>query len=703
MHDAHTEFQLPGGEPPALQTVHGMAGRPAKPATSATGRVLVLTDPVAADPAVAGAKAANLARAAAGGIPVLDGVVLSTEGPPDREGLRRVWETVSAAGTRPLVVRSSSTVEDAGASSMAGQFRSVLGVDDWGSFRRAVDEVYGSSARFSKPGTPAAPMAVLVQPELRPRCGGVMFGVDPITGDPRRLMIEAVEGGPHVLVDGSVTAARSVVTRRGRVVEGSGGPVLNRREHRQLADLARQAERVFGGPQDVEWAFDGDGRLWLLQSRPITARGDRAAAQGPLLGPGPVSETFPYPLRQLEIDLWVAPLRQGIREALTLTAGVSHRRITSSPVVTTVGGHVAVDLELLGVAEGRTLVRRIDPRRGARRLIAAWRVGRVRAALSDAAAEVVRQADRDLAAIPAIRSLADDDLLNILDRSGQELAALHVREVLCGMLLTGRKAGPTAASIALDALAAGRAERLSDDAIVDRTPIVLALSGPRIGTPPVLPSTPPGTAASGRIGELSAREGLRLRARWVQELTGRVATELGGRLADAGQLPERALVANLTMPELRALVAGTTTSAPPDVARRGAEPPGPPLPARFRLTPDGTIVAALDAAGPVGGRAAGGGRGMGTVFHDVGARHEGVLVVETLSPELAPELPRLSGLVSETGSTLAHLAILAREYAVPTVVGVPQARRRFPVGSTVVVDGGTGEVSIVPRAEGEQS
>ena len=48
-----------------------------------------------------------------------------------------------------------------------------------------------------------------------------------------------------------------------------------------------------------------------------------------------------------------------------------------------------------------------------------------------------------------------------------------------------------------------------------------------------------------------------------------------------------------------------------------------------------------------------------------------VLVVSTLDPRLAGVLDQLAGLVSETGGALSHLAILAREQGVPTVVGVP--------------------------------
>jgi pyruvate,water dikinase len=48
---------------------------------------------------------------------------------------------------------------------------------------------------------------------------------------------------------------------------------------REVARLALQAERLFPGPVDVEWAFDGE-RVWLLQARPVTtiASGRAAAA-----------------------------------------------------------------------------------------------------------------------------------------------------------------------------------------------------------------------------------------------------------------------------------------------------------------------------------------------------------------------------------------------------------------------------------------
>ncbi|WP_324277682.1 PEP-utilizing enzyme [Blastococcus brunescens] len=69
-----------------------------------------------------------------------------------------------------------------------------------------------------------------------------------------------------------------------------------------------------------------------------------------------------------------------------------------------------------------------------------------------------------------------------------------------------------------------------------------------------------------------------------------------------------------------------------------------------------------------------------------------MLVVRTLDPSLAPVLPRLAGLVAETGSVLAHLAILARESGVPTVVGFAGAMDAFAEGTVLRVDGATGAV-----------
>jgi phosphohistidine swiveling domain-containing protein len=93
------------------------------------------------------------------------------------------------------------------------------------------------------------------------------------------------------------------------------------------------------------------------------------------------------------------------------------------------------------------------------------------------------------------------------------------------------------------------------------------------------------------------------------------------------------------------------------------------------------------------GRGAGGGRAKGKIVHDPAKAGPGdILVVRTLDPDLASVLPSLTGLVAETGSVLSHLAILAREFGVPTVVASKDAMKRWPEGTHVVIDGAGGSV-----------
>ena len=685
------------------RTSSGPASDAAPPA------VVGLGDDRATESALVGAKAAALARATAAGLPALPGFVVTTAAtagwgpvlPPALEDeLLAAWSGLAGGGDRPLVVRSSSTVEDGEATSMAGMFTSVLDVRGWDGFVAAVDTVL--SSRKAVPGIETAPMAVLVQPLLVARSGGVMFGADPVTGRTDRLVVAAAEGAPEQLVSGAVDGAQYSLSLRGRVL-GAERPLpgLGRRDLRALARLARRVADVFGGPQDVEWAIEHDGTLRLLQSRPITAVAPPAEPTGPLLGPGPVAETFPDPLSTLEEDLWVEPLRAALAEAVLLTGSASRRQVEASPVVTTVGGRVAADLGFLGVAPPRKgFVARFDPRPPARRLVASWRVGRLGAALPGLVADLLDDVDAQLLSVPELDDLDADRLVGLLERSRQALVALNGYEVLSGLLVRSADGTATSgASLALQVLARGRAEGRTDADIAATEPVVLALVAPRIGSGAALPPTPPLSvleAVDGGAEDDDAallREALRLRVRWVQELGARAAWELGRRLASRGLLDDAGSVRDLRVDELAAALRG---QRPHDLAARRARADVAPLPAAFRLSATDDVVAvAIDGAAD-GGRGAGGGRGTGPVHSGEGTPEAGaVLVVRNLDPGLAATLPRLGGLVAETGSVLSHLAILAREFGIPTAVGVPDAVRRFPAGATVVVDGSTGEVSLV--------
>ena len=72
-----------------------------------------------------------------------------------------------------------------------------------------------------------------------------------------------------------------------------------------------------------------------------------------------------------------------------------------------------------------------------------------------------------------------------------------------------------------------------------------------------------------------------------------------------------------------------------------------------------------------------------------------VLVTRQTDPGWGPVFPLISGLVVERGGMLSHGAIIAREFGIPSVVGVRDATRRISHGSVVRVDGNRGTVEIL--------
>ncbi|MFE6362810.1 PEP/pyruvate-binding domain-containing protein [Streptomyces sp. NPDC057806] len=683
---------------------------------------VALEQPLAAVPARAGSKAANLARAAGAGLPVLPGFVIPCGAEDDPRSLRRAWQALSDGGGRPLVVRSSSPQEDTEESSLAGRFASVLDVRGWRDFRTAVRTVL-DSARLADGST--APMAVLVQPMLTARVGGVLFGADPVGGRADRMLVSAVRGGPDSLVSGAQAGTDYWLSGRGRVLRTEPAEAeapLTRGELFRLARLARQARRVFGGPQDIEFGFDAEGRLWLFQSRPITAMAGRPARGARLLGPGPVAETLPDQLQPLEEDLWVAPMARGLAAALDIGGTAPRRLLRAAPVVTTVGGRAAGDLRLLGAVPPRhRWLALLNPAPGARRLAAAWRVGRLGAALPGLATDLVADIDRRLAEVPAPDGLSAAAVADELRWTRRALVSLHAQEALAGALLSEAPTGRTAAGTALAALAAARARGVPDDRLIATDPVILALTAPSLrerprlpapaadrpptglGTPshptPTGPGTPPHPTPTGlgtpphltqppSPASLPPREALRLRIRWVQELQVRLIRDVARR---AGADPGR--IGLLRWPELLAALRGE--GLPADLPLRAAPSATPPLPDAFRLADGGVVVAERTGARGDGMRGVSGGRAVGTVWDGSGTRpQDAVLVVRTLDPALAPLLPGLAGLVAQTGSPLSHLAVLAREFRLPTVVGAADAVRRFPAGTRLTVDGTAGDVRL---------
>lgn len=199
--------------------------------------------------------------------------------------LGRVWETLAADGPSggaalELAVRSSAACEDGAARSLAGQYHTELGVRTFPDLLVAVRKCWASAlsplvlrgSGDARGGDPDACLilAVIVQREVRPDRAGVLFTRDPVS-DRDETLVEASFGHGQNIVSGAGKSNLYRLARDGEVLEA---PRLQVEvlDGAQLAELHRtglELERLFGGPQDVEWAYE-NGLLYLLQTRPVT-------------------------------------------------------------------------------------------------------------------------------------------------------------------------------------------------------------------------------------------------------------------------------------------------------------------------------------------------------------------------------------------------------------------------------------------------
>ena len=191
----------------------------------------------------------------------------------------RLGERVSVA------VRSSATAEDLAAQSFAGQqdtYLDIVGPDAvldavrrcWASLFTERAVVYRAQNGVDQK---SVQLAVVVQRMVRAATAGVLFTANPVTGRRRQAVIDVNPGLGELVVSGSVNPDHLVVdAATGDVLSqrlGDGdrtAPCLSAAQIRDLVALGAKVEEHFGAPQDIEFAFDQEGGLWLTQSRPIT-------------------------------------------------------------------------------------------------------------------------------------------------------------------------------------------------------------------------------------------------------------------------------------------------------------------------------------------------------------------------------------------------------------------------------------------------
>ena len=116
--------------------------------------------------------------------------------------------------------------------------------------------------------------------------------------------------------------------------------------------------------------------------------------------------------------------------------------------------------------------------------------------------------------------------------------------------------------------------------------------------------------------------------------------------------------------------------------------------------PETRLAARADGAGLAGTPASAGTvSGIARVILDpVGAHIEPgeILVAPSTDPGWTPLFLTAGGLVMEMGGANSHGAVVAREYGLPAVVGVPDATLRIATGQRITVDGSTGIVNVNP-------
>jgi pyruvate,water dikinase len=220
-------------------------------------------------------------------------------------------ELVGEESDAAVAVRSSATAEDTESASFAGMNETLLNVRGADALLDAVrtcwSSLFGARTIYyrAKRGFSQAEMdiAVVVQRQVQSTRSGVMFTIDPSTGDRDRLVIEGAFGLGEAVVSGSVSPDRYLVFKDGLQIDRrevrrkelaivslpDGGtetrelsdaegrrPVLSDEEVREVAELGVRIEEHYGAPQDTEWAFNEKGTVWMLQSRPVTTAGGEA-------------------------------------------------------------------------------------------------------------------------------------------------------------------------------------------------------------------------------------------------------------------------------------------------------------------------------------------------------------------------------------------------------------------------------------------
>jgi len=238
----------------------------------------------------------------------IQGLIVVAPLPADLEeallaAYQELAEATGAGEELRVAMRSSAVGEDRHSVSFAGQYRTQLNVEREfvsRAYKEIVAGKYKSEAIVYRLRRgfrhQDVDMGVGCLAMVAAVVSGVMYSRAPEDHGSDWLVITTAPGLAAKVVDGSIAVDTLRVGRRAPhavmvVEQRAGGPdadlLLAEEQIRELAAAALRLEEHFAAPQDIEWSFDRQGRLFILQSRPL---GHPAPSEAAPAAAGPPSE-----------------------------------------------------------------------------------------------------------------------------------------------------------------------------------------------------------------------------------------------------------------------------------------------------------------------------------------------------------------------------------------------------------------------------
>ncbi len=178
-----------------------------------------------------------------------------------------------------VAVRSSAMCEDNAGLSFAGQFLTKLNVHEAkliDAYIQVLASKYSPEALYYRIinglGDEETAMSVLIVEMVRPVTSGVIYTRNLQQDYSKDIQIYAVAGGGEKLVSGKVTPHQFLINRDSEKINPPDleeQELLTHQQVKQLAEFGILIEKHFNLPQDIEWAIDENGSIFILQARPL--------------------------------------------------------------------------------------------------------------------------------------------------------------------------------------------------------------------------------------------------------------------------------------------------------------------------------------------------------------------------------------------------------------------------------------------------